>query len=360
MLNKIDKYIIKVFLTTFLATIGLFSIIIIVFDLGEKLDDFMGNKVPVKAILLEYYINFIPNIMNMFSPIFIFISVIFFTSRLAQRSEIIAILASGVSYVRLLRPYIITAIILAIFSFLLTAWIIPISDKKRVDFENNYTRNNYNYKESIHRQIKPGVFMSLGWFSQYDSTGTNLTIEKYDSKEKLESKLYARRISYNKVLKKWNLRDVFIRDYLKDGSHHFKQVYELDTSLQFNPSDFFRRPEDLQSYGLFELNKIIDSERERGSETVHLFLTEKYKRVAGPLSTIILALIGVFVSSKKSRGGIGVNLGIGIVISFSFLFVVQLFNSYAAAGILPAYISVFIPIIIYGLIGLLLYQRVQK
>ena len=359
MFKKLDWYIIKKFLTTFLATLFLFSFIIVVFDLGEKLDDFLGKKAPVSEIIFEYYFNFIPQIMNMFSPIFIFISVIFFTSKMAQRTEIVAVLASGVSYLRFLRPYLFTALLLAIASFFLNGWIIPHADKKRVAFENTYTRNNYKHKSGIHRQIQPDVFLSIDWFSQYDSTGSNITLEQYKD-DKLVSKTFARRISYNYEENKWRLRDVFTREFHEDGNQTLHSVYNLDTAISFDPEDFFRRPEDMHSFDNNELDKIIIAEKARGSETIHLYTTEKYRRYSAPFSTFILTIIGVCVSSKKTRGGIGVSLGIGIVLSFSFLFIVQFFNSYGTTGILPPQLAAAIPNILYFGIAWVLYQRVQK
>lgn len=359
MLKRIDKYIIKTFLTTFLVTLVLFSIIIIVFDIGEKLDDFITNKAPVKEIIVNYYFNFIPQIMNMFSPIFVFVSVIFFTSKMAQRTEIVAILASGVSYKRFLRPYIYTALILGVLSYFLNGWIIPHADKKRAAFENTYTRNKFHSRSGIHRQIKPDVFLSIDWFSQYDSSGTNVTLEQYKNGQ-LISKTYARRMSFNYGAEKWQLQDVFSREYNKDGSQTIHSYNTLDTAIQFDPSDFFLRVEDLQTFDNNELTKIIHAEQERGSENVYLYTTEKYRRMASPFSTFILTIIGVCVSSKKTRGGIGVSLGIGIGLSFSFLFIVQFFNSYGATGLLSAPLAVSIPNILYLGIAWILYKKVQK
>lgn len=359
MLKKLDKYIIKTFLTTFGVTLILFSFIIIVFDLGEKLDDFLSKKAPIKAIVFDYYVNFIPQIMNMFSPIFIFISVIFFTSKIAQRSEIIAILASGISYARFLRPYLLTALFLAIISFFLNGWIIPHADKERVKFENTYVRSNYKHKSGIHRQIKPDVFLSIDWFSQYDSTGSNITLELFEKGE-LKSKTFARRISYNQEKEKWHLRDVIQRTYLENGNQKITTLYELDTAILFDPEDFFRRPEDIQSFDNIELEQIIQAEKLRGSENVHFYITEKYRRYAAPFSTFILTIIGVCVSSKKTRGGVGVSLGIGIGLSFGFLFIVQFFNSYGTTGILPAPLATSIPLLVYAGVAWLLYKNVQK
>ncbi|MCO6495100.1 MAG: LptF/LptG family permease [Bacteroidetes bacterium] len=359
MLKKLDTYIIKTFLTTFLVTIGLFSIIIIVFDISEKLDDFLENKAPLKEIVFDYYFNFIPQIMNMFSPIFVFVSVIFFTSKMAQRTEIVSILASGISYRRFLRPYILTALMLGIISFFLNGWLIPHADKKRADFENKYTRNMLHSRSGIHRQIKPDVFLSIEWFSQYDSSGTNITLERYKNNQ-LVSKTYARRMSFNYSSNKWQLQDVFSREYNKDGSQTIHTYNTLDTAIRFNPADFFLRVEDLQTFDNNELNKIINAERERGSENVYLYTTEKYRRMASPFSTFILTIIGVCVSSKKSRGGIGVNLGFGIGLSFGFLFIVQFFNSYGATGLISAPIAVSIPNILYLGVAWILYKKVQK
>ncbi|MCC6720958.1 MAG: LptF/LptG family permease [Bacteroidia bacterium] len=360
MLKKLDFYIIKKFLTTFFVAIALFTLIIIIFDVAEKLDDFVEKKAPLKAIVVNYYLNFIPFILNLFSPFFIFLTVIFFTSKLADKSEIISMIASGVSYNRLLRPYILVAILLGLFSFALNAWIIPKSDKQRVKFENRYVRNvNDEYKENIIRQIKPDVVMSLGSFNRMDSTGFNLNIE-WMKDGKIIKKLYADRITWTKNKQKWRLFNYRYRIFKKNGNEQIITGELQDTLIPFNPSDFFIRDEDVQSFNLSELNKFIELEKMRGTGRAFFYKTEKYRRYASPFSLILLAFIGVCVSSSKKRGGIGINLAIGLFISFAYLFLIQWFISYGSNGSMYPILAVWLPNIIYIPVAILFYIKAQK
>ena len=360
MIKKFDWYIIKKFLSTFVVTLSLFIIIIIVFDVSEKLDDFLKKEAPLSEILFKYYLNYVPFFLNLFSPVFIFISVIFFTSKLASRSEIVATLSAGVSYNRFLRPYIITALILSIMSFMLNAFIIPHSDKIRLTFENKYIRNtNDDYTNNVHSQIMPEVYFYMENFGHGDSMGGGVSLEKYKNK-KLVSKLYAKRIGWNAKSKKWRVEDYLIRDYKADGSQKITRGMFLDTMIPFVPEDFFRRSDDVQSFDLFELNDFIAKEKLKGNDQLDCYITDKYRRYASPFSTFILTVIGVCVSSKKSRGGVGLNLGIGILLSFIYLFIIQYFTTYGTSGLIYPMLAVWIPNFIFAGVAYFIYRKVQK
>jgi lipopolysaccharide export system permease protein len=360
MIKKFDWYVIKKFISTFLVTLSLFIIIIIVFDISEKLDDFIQKQAPVSEILYKYYLNYVPFFLNLFSPVFIFISVIFFTSKLASRSEIVATLSAGVSYNRFLRPYIITAFLLAIMSFVLNAYIIPHSDKIRLEFENTYIRNtNQDYTNNVHSQIQPEMYFYMEYFGNGDSLGGGVSLEKYEDK-KLKSKMFGKRISWNKKAEKWRLEDYLIREYHEDGSQTITKGKFLDTLIPFNAADFFRRSDDVQSFDIFELNTFIKEEKLKGNDKLDFYITEKYRRYASPFSTFILTIIGVCVSSKKSRGGVGLNLGIGIFLSFIYLFVIQYFNTYGVNGLIHPMLAVWIPNFIFAGVAYYLYRNVQK
>ncbi|MBT8327003.1 MAG: LptF/LptG family permease [Bacteroidia bacterium] len=358
-LTKIDYYIIKRYLGAFLLALGLFTVIIIVFDLAEKIDDFMENDAPFSKVLVNYYMNWVPFLLNLFSPVFVFISVIFFTSKMAQKSEIVAILASGVSYKRLMVPYLITAVFLALFSFSLFAWIIPRADKTRVDFENTYIRDRTRYtKSSIRTQLEPGVMLSMGNYNLSDSAGYKVSLEHFENGE-LKSKLFADRLNWNKKTNKWRLSKYWIREF-EDGMEILTQGARIDTMIAFNPEDFFRKNDDVQMFNLKELDHMIEMEEMRGTGNTFFYVTEKYKRYSTPFAILILTVIGVSVASKKTRGGIGLNLGVGLLLSFTFLIVMQFFIAYGSSGSLPPLIAVWIPNIIFGAIAVVLYKFAQK
>ena len=317
-LTKLDYYIIKRFLGAFLLALGLFTVIIIVFDLAEKIDDFIEHEAPFREIILSYYINWIPFLLNLFSPVFVFIAVIFFTSKMAQKSEIVAIMASGVSYLRLLVPYVITACLLAFLSFSLYAWIIPNADKKRVVFENEYIRERENYsKQYIKRQIRPGVIMTLETFNLRDSFGYQLNMERIEDGA-IISKLGAEKMVWNRETESWQIKNYWIREF-KNGKEYLTRGEQLDTMIQFSPEDFFRKIDDIQMFNMRELDEMIAMEDMVGTGNTYFYTTEKYKRIASPFSIIILTIIGVSVSARKSRGGIGLSLGIGVLLSFLYL-----------------------------------------
>ena len=358
-LTKIDFYIMKRFLGAFLLTLGLFTVIIIVFDLSEKIDDLLGHDAKFFDVIFKYYVNWIPFLLNLFSPVFVFISVIFFTSKMSQNSEIVAILASGVSYGRLLVPYVLTATLLAIFSFTLFAWIIPRADKTRVEFENTFIRDRENYtKSSIKRQIEPGVIMTIGNFNFADSTGYKFSLENVKDGV-IKSKLFADRISYNHTSESWKISKYWIREF-EDGMEIITKGTAMDTLIPFNPEDFFRKNEDVQMFNLKELDQMIKMEEMTGTGNTFFYTTEKYKRFTAPLAIIILTIIGVTVSSKKSRGGIGLNLGVGLLISFVFLIVMQFFLAYGSSGSMNPWLAVWIPNIIFGGIAFIMFKLAQK
>ncbi len=358
-LTKIDVYIIKRFLGAFALALGLFTVIIIVFDLSEKIDEFMENSAPFTEVIFDYYVNWVPFLLNLFSPVFVFISVIFFTSKMAQNSEIIAMLAGGVSYRRLLRPYFITSIFLALFSFALSAWIIPHADKTRVDFENTYIRDRTRYTLSeIKTQISPGQILSMGNFNFSDSAGFKISLENIENGE-LKSKLYAERLNWNEKTQKWKLTKWWTREFV-EGNEILTKGTTMDTMIAFNPEDFFRKNDDVQMFNLSELDQMISLEEMRGTGNTFFYTTEKYKRFAMPFAIIILTVIGVSVASKKTRGGIGLNLGIGLLLSFTFLIVFQFFLAYGSSGSMHPLLAVTIPNLIFGFIAFVLYRLAQK
>ncbi|MBO6517263.1 MAG: LptF/LptG family permease [Bacteroidia bacterium] len=360
MLKKIDWYIIRKFLGSFVLTLGLFTVIIVVFDIAEKIDDFVEKQTPFNEIVFDYYFNFVPFLLNLFSPIFVFISVIFFTSKLAQKSEIVSILSGGTSYMRLLRPYMLSALVIGSFSYTLNAWIIPRSDKNRVEFENRYVRNlKHNYKQNIKQQIRPGKIMSLQNYNYLDSFGYRIQLEHLVD-GRLKSRLFGDKIKWNKEANSWRITNYRIRMFNDDGTEELIAGAYLDTMVPFDPEDFFRRQDDVQSFNMNELDQYIALENMRGTSNSNFYRTEKQRRYASPFSMLILTFIGVCVSSAKSRRGVGKNLAKGILISFFYLFVIQFFTSLGSKGSMHPVMAIWIPNIAFSIVALYLYWKAQK
>jgi lipopolysaccharide export system permease protein len=358
-LQIIDWYIIRKFLGTFIYAITLIILIVIIFDLSEKIDDFIEKKAPLYDILFVYYLNFIPYFINLFSPLFTFIAVIYFTSRMAFNTEIIAILSSGVSFYRLLLPYFLSAIILAILSVYLSNVMIPHANRKRLDFEEVYVRGQRQFRErDIHMQIRPGEFIYLESFNDRLNIGYKFSLERIEASE-LNYKIMAERAEWIDSLATWRLRNYYIRKI--DGLNETMITGNLkDTVLMFNPKDFIQNLRDMETMNFRELQDFIDNERLKGSENIKFYLVEKHRRIAFPFATLVLTLIGVSLSSRKVRGGIGLHLGIGLTLSFAFILFMQISTTFATNGNLPASLAVWIPNMFFAVLGAYLLKTSPK
>ena len=349
-MKKLDWYIIGKFLTTFFFTLAIILVIVIVFDISEKIDDFMENDAPIGAIAMDYYLNFIPYFANLFSPLFIFISVIFFTSKMANNSEIIAILNSGMSYRRLMIPFIISSILLAMLSFIFGNFIIPSSNKKRIAFEEKYIENKKYYKQKdIHMQIEPGQYIYMQSYNTDRKIGYKFALENF-KEGKLESKLRSKYIQYDTLTKKWQINNYQIRIF-KNESEDIIEGNKIDTTINLHPSDFIEKKNLVETMNIFELNRYINKEELKGSEQIIYHKIEKHKRIAFPFASIILTIIAVSFSSRKVRGGIGYHLGIGLLIAFSYILFMQVSTTFATNSNLSPIIAVWIPNLIYTIIA---------
>jgi len=356
----IDRYIIRKFLGTYFFAIILIIVIACIFDFSEKVDDFIEKNAPVKAIILDYYLNFIPYFALLYSHLFTFIAVIFFTSKMAYRTEIVAILSSGVSYKRLLWPYFVSASIIAVFAYILTNFVVPNVNKVRLEFEENYIHSqpvSYSYR-NIHKQIMPGTFIYMESYSNISNTGYRFSIEKYNENE-LVSKLMGDNILWDSTKRKWTIRDYYVRTI--DGmKENVKESRTVDTTLNIYPADFRRRTNIVESMDLFELNRFIKQQRAQGAENIESYLLEKYKRVSVPFSTFILTLIGVCVSSRKAKGGIGLHIGVGLGFCFSYILFMQFTSQFAISGGFNPLLAVWLPNIVFAIVGYYLYKLAPK
>ena len=355
-MQKIDWYIIKKFFETFLFTLSLILIIVIIFDISEKIDDFLEHELSIQTIITEYYLNFIPYFCNLFSPLFIFISVIFFTSKMANNSEIIAILNSGVSLTRLLKPFLISAFFFAILSFILGNFIIPPSNKNRIDFENKYLKNKYYSSEkNIHLQILPGQYIYMQSFNPKRKIGYKFTLENFKDGV-LISKLKADYVQFDSISQKWQANNYSVREFL-DNKQKITNGNKLDTTLNLHPKEFTKKVSLVETMNMFELNKYIAEEKLKGSPQLVYHKIEKHKRIAFPFASIILTLIAVAISNRKIKGGMGIHLGIGILIAFSYILFMQVSTTFATNSSLSPGIAVWMPNFFYMfLAGILLYK----
>jgi lipopolysaccharide export system permease protein len=351
--KTIDKYITRKFLGTFFYSIALIISIATVFDISENLDEFISKDIPTKDIIFQYYMNFIPYFANLFSPLFTFIAVIYFTSKMAYNTEIIAILSSGVSYKRLMRPYLVSATIIASFTFILGNYVIPSANKKRIDFRNHYiNQGNFQIERNIHRQIEPGVYIYMQSFSTYN-VGSPFTLERFENHNLVE-KLTADNISWKEDSSRWIINNYWRRRFI-DGKEVITRGYQIDTTLNMTPADYKTEQNEMEALSTRQLRNEIASMRLRGVNSVQ-FSIERHKRISGPFSAFILTIIGASLASRKIKGGLGFHLGLGLLLSFSYILFMQVSVVFAVNGNTPPVLAVWIPNILYAFIAFFLYR----
>ncbi len=359
-LKKLDWYIIKKFMLTFFSAIILIVGIVIIFDISEKIDDFVQREAPLKAIIFDYYLNFVPYFMNMFSPLFVFISVIFFTSRMTANSEFVAILSCGVSYHRIMRPYIVSAALIALFSLSLNLWVIPQANKTRIPFEKKYVKDRSSLSDrDVHYKLENNRFVYVESFSTWNNTAYNFTLEEL-GEEHLVSKLSAESAQWDSVRHVWKLKNYFIRDYGEGLRDRIRSGKQLDTALSLTVEDFYRTEKTVEQLSRRSLDELIDVQEERGDANVMFAKIEMNNRWSLPFSAFILTIIGVSLSTKKRRGGIGWNIAIGIGLSFSYILFMKFSQMFVYTGSLSATVALWIPNVLFTIVTAVLYKLAPK
>lgn len=358
MIKKLDLYIIKRFLGTFFFTILIIMTIAIVFDIQEKYEEFIKNAAPLREIIMDYYLNFIPYYVNLFSAMFVFISVIFFTSKMAQNAEIIAIHASGISFNRFLRPYMISATIIAILSWFLIMYIIPESNKVKLEFEDKYVFTRFqNWERNIHRQVRPGIFVYMESYNVDAENAFRFSMEKYEE-GKMVSKLSSDYARWDAEKEKWIVYNYVIRN-IEKGKQEIITGQIIDTVFYLVPEDFKMRTMYVEKMNIDELNDYIEVQKLQGTDNINRLLVQKYQRWAYPFSTFILTLLGVSLSNRKKRGGTVINIVIGLALSFLYIMLMQVTTTFTINSDLDPRIAVWIPNSMYAVICFFLYRRAR-
>lgn len=357
MFKILDRYIIRKFLGTYVFAIILLLAIVVMFDVNEKLDAFL--KAPLRATLLDYYVNFLPYFANQFSPLFTFIAVIFFTSKLAGNSEIIAMLSSGMSFGRLMRPYLVSATVIAIATFTLDAFIIPPANVKRIEYYNTYVKNKrVDYGSNIMLMVKPGEIAYMSRYDNITKTGTRFSLESFDKDKRLVSRLTAQSIKWD-TLYNWRVNDYVIRDF-RDNREYLTRGFNLDTIIPFEPRDFLISNSDHEKMTTADLSQYIDGQRRRGVGNIARFEVEYHRRFAITAAAFILTVIGMSLSSRKVKGGMGLNIGIGLVLSFSYILFMTITQTFALSGLTSPLVAMWIPNVVFTIIAVVLYLRARR
>ena len=359
-LKRLDWYIIGKFLGTYFFSLALIITVIVVFDYNEKIDKFATSNATLSEILFDYYLNLAPYYANTFSALFVFISVIYFTSKLAENSEIIAMFASGVSFKRMLRPYMISAAFIALLTYFLSAYIIPVGNETRIEFEVKHNKKKQTTSaENIQIQVEDDVVAFIGFFNTRNNLGTSFSLDKFENK-KLISHMTAKSIKYHPDEKyKWTAHDWTIRELQGDREIIRSSRREpLDTIIRIEPEDFLISEGQQETMTSPKLSEYIDKQKARGMANIKPFEVEYHKRIAMSFAAFILTIIGASLSSKKTKGGMGLSLGIGLGLSFSYILFQTISSAFAEQ--MPVVIAVWIPNILFTFIALYLYKKAPK
>jgi lipopolysaccharide export system permease protein len=372
MLNKLDRYILKKFLSTFFFSIALILLIFIVFDIKDKIQTLTRDEIPLKEIVFDYYLMFIPYYGNYFSPLFTFIAVIFFTSKMAQQTEFVAILCSGTSYNRIMRPYIIGAVFLSVSSLALNHFILPRAFKVKIAFEDKWFNNNYNSEElNIHRKIGANRML---YFERYDNkmnTAFKVSIEDVVDNKQVYF-MSADNMKWDSLNREWKFNRVYERsitvqnrlDTLKNQKPVYKQKIKFcdqkTMKIEFYPEDMWRYESRIETMNYFELRNYIIKETQKGSNMIPFYEVEQYKRSSFPFATFILTIIGFCVASRKVRGGVGFQIALGLLLSCVYIMLMYVFTTIATTGFAPPMMAVWFPNILFSLVALFYYKTAQK
>jgi len=361
MLTRIDKYILKRYLATFSVMLLLFIPIGIVIDVSEKVNKMIENKVPFNEIAL-YYVDFVVYFANLLFPVFLFLSVIWFTSKLANNTEIIAILSSGISFTRFLKPYLIGATIVSFVSLIAGFFIVPKASEGFKNFRYTYLigggREEMRDNTDVYRQISDDEFIYVSSFNPMSETAFNFAFEKFKG-DQLDYKITANRIKWDPKLKQYELYG-----YCKRTVGELNDVIEkkdvVKRKFSFELEDLTPTVYIAETLSLFELNSFIEKERKRGSSNINVYLVVLYKKYSIPVSAFILTIIAVAVSSMKRRGGMGVNLAVGILLAFSFVFLDKIFGVLAEKATVSPFLAVWTPNIIFGFVAFFLLRHAKR
>ena len=358
-LKRIDRYLISKFIGTYIYSIVLIISISIVFDINENLAKFTTNHAPMKAIVLDYYANFVPYFSNLFSPLFVFIAVIFFTSKLAGNSEIIAMLASGMSFKRLMRPYMFSAALIALLNFYLGSMVIPKGTIIRQNFEARYKNDKkITSAANVQLQVGKGIIAYIQQYDDISKTGYGFSLDKFENK-KLVSHMTASVIRYDSISDSrfhWKAQNYKIRT-LKGLREEITSGTSIDTLIMMEPMDLVFSKGQQETFTTPELLQYISKQQERGSQNVVQYEVEFHKRIATSFASFILTIIGASLSSRKRKGGMGVYLGIGLGLSFAYILLQTISATFAINAGLPAMLAAWIPNILYVFIAYFCYRQ---
>ncbi len=359
-MKLVDRYIFRKFIGTFVLFFVLLMLIAVVIDISEKLDDFTTNGATLQEIVFDYYVNFIAYYGNLFSALILFLSTIFFTSKMANNTEIVPILTGGRSFARFTLPYFFGASVVFVVSFMINHFVIPMTNVNRLAFESKYTVvRDERKKQTIFRQVQPGHIVYFRSFSPDRNMGYEFSYDVYQD-NKLVSKLKADYLRYDSIPNTWKLDGWELRTVNPDGTETIEAGRRMDTIFGFNATDIVPENSITMMMSSPELIEFIDKEKMRGSETLNAHIIELNNRTAYPFSSFILVLIAVSISSKKRRGGLGINIALGLVLVMIYIFFMQVSTTLSTHGAFSPALAVWTPNIVFAVLGLFAFRLAPK
>ena len=360
-MKRLDTYILAKYIKTFLLALALIIIIVITFDVSEKLDKFISHHATFWQVATDYYGNFIPEFVNLYSPLFIFISVIFFTSKMAGNTEIIAILSSGISYRRILRPYLYGAVAVALVVMLLGNFVIPTSSRRLIEFEEQYVKSKAtNYYSNVHFQAEPGVQVYAESYDVKNLRAQKLRREVFDADGRMLQRQSVEMAIYDTAARMWRCTMYDCRTIDADGNEDLQHENTTIIDLGLLPGDLDIWANRIETMNTPALVRHIEREKVRGTGTVKEAKIELYQRLLNPLAIIVMTFIGVAISSRKTRGGIGMHLAIGITLAFGFIVFMKVTTVFATGGNMSPFMAVLLPQLVFGLAALYLIYKAPK
>lgn len=359
--RTLDRYILGKFLRTYIFGLMMIIIIVVVFDYVEKVDDFTELKAPWSAVVNDYYLNFIPYFINQFSSLFTFIAVIFFTSKLAMQTEIVAILSGGVSFRRLMWPYFLGSLIITMVNMALSLWVIPQAQRDIIQFESQYVKSAQRvlYDENAYRQIAPGTFVYVRGYTPRAENVSFFAIEQYEDSE-LMGKLEASTASFDEESGRWTAPRYVTYKRTEENVYDFELHRNLDTLINLDARELGETKSLVKTMTITELNGYLEQQREKSSDDVYIIEVERHTRYSYPVATFILTLIGVSLSSRKVRGGMGMHIGLGIVLCFSYIMLGRIFEQIAISGSMIPWLGVWLPNMLFAIIAVVVYMKAPK
>ncbi len=359
-MKKIDWYILRKFIGTFIYSLLILLVISVVIDITEKIDDFMNHNLSFGFVFMNYYIGFIPHIAALLFPLFIFISVIFFTSKMAYRTEIVAILSSGVSFRRFLRPYWIGAFLFGGILWLANQWVVPNANRIRTAFENKYVSTPELQKEMKNKtmRVDSSTYISFGYYEPNFKNGSDFAMKRINGLKMIYN-LQADRVSWDSTTQKWKLESASERT-INGLRETLRLIPDTSIKISLHPSEMLEERNKQEAMTTPELNRYLKREELRGAEGLNVYYVEKHRRTSAAVAVVILVMIGAIISSRKVRGGSGLHLALGIVISATYILLLQFSTVFATKANLDPLLAAWIPNFLFAGLAFWLYMRAPK